>query len=161
MDSVLRGLFVVLVFAPLVSPFLVAGAGALLVRRGYQRLRLGTLRWHPPSGGTCVLVLVMAGAAAFGAYAWGLMSGFYILDPDQMCAALGVRGDHVVTRAALPVSSQCVTSAGEGTELVPGWVNPVVFVGLAMFGLALGASADVVRRRVRGRRGSAPGSPRP
>ncbi|MER5949682.1 hypothetical protein ABT127_26880 [Streptomyces sp. NPDC001904] len=152
MDSVLRFSFVVLVLAPFVTPFLVAGAGAALARRGYHRLRVGTLRWHPPSGRTCVLVLVMAGSAVLGAYAWGLMSGFYILDPDQMCAAHGVPGDHVVTRAALPVSSQCVTSAGEGTELVPGWVNPTVFVGLALFGLALGASADAGRRALRARR---------
>ncbi|MFD8571066.1 hypothetical protein [Streptomyces sp. NPDC059639] len=149
--SLLSVLFLALTFAPFVTPFLVAGAGAALAKRGYQRLRLGTLRWHPPSGRTCVLVLVMAGSAAFGAYAWGLMSGFYILDPDQMCAARGVSGDHVVTRAMLPVSSQCVTSAGEGTELVPGWVNPVVFVGLALCGLALGASGDAVRRKVRAR----------
>ncbi|MET8414044.1 hypothetical protein ABZV34_39545, partial [Streptomyces sp. NPDC005195] len=92
---------------------------------------------------------VMAGAAACGAYAWGVMSGFYILDPDQMCAAKGVPGDHVVTREALPVSAQCVTSDGVGTELVPGWVNPVIFMGLTLVLLALVAGTlGGARRRL-------------
>ncbi|WP_420034823.1 hypothetical protein ACN2WE_22350 [Streptomyces sp. cg28] len=149
MDSLLRFLFLVLVLAPLLTPFLVVGAGAALAVRGYRLMMLGTLRWHPPSGRTCVLVLVMAGSAVLGAYAWGLVSSSCLLDPERFCADRGVPGDHVVTRASLPVSSQCVTSAGQGTELVPWWVNPTVFVGLALFGLALGASADAVRRKVR------------
>ncbi|MEV0170351.1 hypothetical protein AB0I00_04355 [Streptomyces sp. NPDC050803] len=93
----------------------------------------------------------MAGAAAFGAYAWGVMSGFYILDPDQMCAAQGVRGDHVVTRGTLPVSAQCVTSDGVGTELVPDWVNPVIFAGLALLVLSVmaGTLAGVRRHLAR------------
>jgi hypothetical protein len=48
-----------------------------------------------------------------------------------------VQGDHVVTRGTLPVSAQCVTSGGVGTELVPGWVNPMIFTGLVLFVLAL------------------------
>jgi hypothetical protein len=52
-----------------------------------------------------------------------------------------------VTRATLPVSSQCVTSDGVGTELVPGWVNPVVFVGLTLFVLAVATGIlGLVRR---------------
>ena len=62
--------------------------------------------------------------------------GFYILDPDQMCAAMGAAGDHVVTRMTLPVSSRCVTSGGVGTELVPDRVNPVIFLGLLVLVLA-------------------------
>ncbi|MFJ7262379.1 hypothetical protein ACIQV2_19730 [Streptomyces globosus] len=86
----------------------------------------------------------MAAAVSFGAYTWGVMSGFHILDPDQMCAAQGVRGDRIVTRWTLPVSAQCVTSGGVGTELVAAWVNPVVFAGLALSLLALltGAVAE-------------------
>ncbi|MGV9703097.1 hypothetical protein [Streptomyces sp. NPDC003483] len=99
------------------------------------------------------LVVQLAGAAAVGAYAWGVRSGFYILDPDQMCAASGADGDHVVTRMTLPVSVQCVTDQGVGTELVPVWVNPVVFVGLAVCGLAVwaGVSAAIRRRADRAR----------
>jgi hypothetical protein len=76
------------------------------------------------------------------------MSGFYILDPDQLCAARGLQGDHIVTRETLPVSAQCVTSDGVGTELVPGWVNPVIFMGLTLFVLApvTGTAAEVRRR---------------
>ncbi|MFD7168883.1 helicase associated domain-containing protein [Streptomyces violascens] len=89
-----------------------------------------------------------AGAAAFGAYAWGVMSGFYILDPDQMCAARGAQGDHIVTREMLPVSAQCVTPEGVGTELVPDWVNPVILMGLTLLTLALvtGTVAGVRQR---------------
>ncbi|WP_228121172.1 hypothetical protein [Streptomyces fagopyri] len=71
-----------------------------------------------------------------------------VLDPDQMCAAKGVPGDHVVTRETLPVSARCVTSDGVGTELVPGWVNPVISVGLTPLVLALvSGTLAVVRRR--------------
>jgi hypothetical protein len=140
-------LFLVLTFAPFVTPFVVVGAAFALARRVHTRLpRTG---WHQPSATTCLLVAVMAGAAALGAYTWGLWSGFYLLDPDQMCAARGLRGDRIVTRATLPVSAQCVTSDGVGSELVPGWVNPVVFAGLTLFVLALVAGAHAaVRRRL-------------
>ncbi|MCX4546155.1 hypothetical protein [Streptomyces sp. NBC_01565] len=128
-------LFITLVFAPILAPCAFVAAAVALARR--VRRRLPGSGWHLPSVTTCALVAVMAGAAAFGAYAWGVMSGFYILDPDQMCAAWGVEGDHIVTRETLPVSAQCVTSDGMGTELVAGWVNPVIFTGLALLVLAL------------------------
>ncbi|MFJ8005075.1 hypothetical protein [Streptomyces fagopyri] len=71
-----------------------------------------------------------------------------ILDPDHMRAAKGVPGDHVVTRETPPVSARCVTSDGVGTELAPGWVNPVISVGLALLVLALvPGTLAVVRRR--------------
>ncbi|MFF4020444.1 hypothetical protein [Streptomyces sp. NPDC001843] len=141
--------FVVLAFAPILAPCVVLGAAAALARRAYKRLPGSG--WHLPSVTTCTLVAVMSGAAAFGSYAWGVMSGFYILDPDQMCAARGVAGDHIVTRETLPVSAQCVTADGVGTELVPGWVNPGIFMGLALCVCALvAATFAVVRRRVHG-----------
>ncbi|MFD5620972.1 hypothetical protein [Streptomyces yangpuensis] len=90
----------------------------------------------------------MAAALSFGAYSWGVMSGFYILDPDEACATLGAEGDHIVTRWTLPVSAQCVTKDGAGTELVSAWVNPVIFIGLTVFALALlaGVLAGLRRR---------------
>ncbi|MEU6371302.1 hypothetical protein ABZ876_37925 [Streptomyces sp. NPDC046931] len=130
-------LFMVLTFAPFVTPLVVLGAAAALAVRARRR-KPGS-GWHLPDVRSCALVTVMAGAAALGAYAYGVMSGFYILDPDQMCAAAGAAGDRVVTRMTLPVSAQCVTPEGEGTELVPSWVNPVVFAGLAACVLAVGA----------------------
>jgi hypothetical protein len=138
-------LFVVLALAPLIAPCVVVLTAAMLAVRAYQR-PLNSWR-RPPSVAACVLIAVMAGAAAFGAYAWGVMSGFYILDPDQLCAARGARGTHIVTRQSLPVSAQCVTSEGVGTELVPAWVNPVIFIGLALFVLALATAAVTGARR--------------
>ncbi|MEU6353762.1 hypothetical protein ABZ896_31275 [Streptomyces sp. NPDC047072] len=142
-------LVIILVFAPLLAPCVVAATALALVLR--SRPRAGG-SWWPLDTGSYVLVTVMSGAAALGAYAYGVMSGFYILDPDQMCAAVGTRGDHVVTRMTLPVSAQCVTSGGVGTELVPGWVNPVVYASLVLTALALGAAIGTgVRRRTANR----------
>ncbi|MFD9632396.1 hypothetical protein [Streptomyces violascens] len=138
-------LFLTVAFAPFLAPCVVLSAAlALVLRVRKQRpVRVGRL----PDVATSALVAVMAGAAAFGAYSWGVMSGFYILDPDQMCAAKGAAGDHVVTRWTLPVSAQCVTSDGVGTELVPGWVNPVIFAGLALLLPALTTGALAAVRR--------------
>ncbi|MFC4501830.1 MULTISPECIES: hypothetical protein [Streptomyces] len=140
-------LFLILTLAPFLTPFVVVGTAAALAWRARGWSPGGGLRL--PDATTCTLVMVMAGAAALGAYAWGVMSGFYILDPDQMCAARGAAGDHVVTRMSLPVSAQCVTDDGRGTELVPDWVNPVVYAGLTLCALAFGAAiASAVRRPV-------------
>jgi hypothetical protein len=139
-------LFLLLAFAPLLAPCLVLGAAVALAVR---------VRRRPPTQGgllpdvtTSVLLALLGGALAYGAYSWGVMSGFYILDPDQMCAAKGVPGDHVVTRWTLPVSAQCVTSDGVGSELAPAWVNPAIFTGLALLLLAFvtGILAAVRRR---------------
>ncbi|MFF1299314.1 MULTISPECIES: hypothetical protein [unclassified Streptomyces] len=138
-------LFLALTLAPLVTPFVVAGAALALAKRAYGRELGSGLR--VPDAASCALVAVLGGAAAFGAYAYGVAQGFYILDPDQMCAAAGARGDHVVTRMALPVSVQCVTWTGEGSELVPGWVNPVVYGGLVLCVLAVGTAVFSGSRR--------------
>ncbi|MFD5648255.1 hypothetical protein [Streptomyces sp. NPDC127039] len=128
-------LFLVLTLAPLVMPFAVVGAAVALARRAW--VRLPGSGWHRPSGTTCALLAVIGGGTALGVYAWGVSRGFYLLDPDQMCAARGARGDYLVTRMMLPVSVRCVTEDGTGTELVPGWVNPVVAAGLLLFVLAV------------------------
>ncbi|MHC0431876.1 hypothetical protein ACX6XY_17070 [Streptomyces sp. O3] len=140
-------LLLALLLAPFLAPCVVLGIGVVLVRRACKRRLF--LAGRLPRVSTCVLVAVMAASAAFGAYAWGVMSGFYILDPDQMCAAKGAPGERVVTRWTLPVGAQCVTSDGEATELAPGWVNPVVFTSLALLlvSVVAGALAAVVRRR--------------
>jgi hypothetical protein len=140
-------LFLALAFAPILAPVPLLVIAVLLARRAWKRLP--GRGWAPPGVTTCVLVALMSGIAAFASYAWGVMSGFYVLDPDQMCAARGAMGDHVVTRMSLPVSSQCVTYGGVGTELVPGWVNPVIFLGLTLFVLALAAGAYAGVRRFR------------
>ncbi|MFE9254952.1 hypothetical protein [Streptomyces sp. NPDC006879] len=138
-------LFLAVIYAPVLAPCVVVGAAVLIVRVRKQRPSIG----HLSSVATCALVAVMAAAVSFGAYSWGVTSGFYILDPDQVRAAQGVEGDRIVTRWTLPVSSQCVTSGGVGTELASAWVNPVIFIGLAVSILALLAAvlAGVLRRR--------------
>lgn len=138
-------LFLAVLFAPFLAPCVVLGAAVALVRR--VRKQRPVLVGRLPGIAASALAAVMVGAAAFGVYSWGVMSGFYILDPDQMCAAKGVPGDHVVTRWTLPVSAQCVTSDGAGTELVPGWVNPVIFACLALLLLALTAGTLAAVRR--------------
>ncbi|GAA1331707.1 hypothetical protein GCM10009647_071780 [Streptomyces sanglieri] len=138
-------LFLAVLFAPFLAPCVVLGAAVALVRR--VRKQRPVLVGRLPGIAASALVAVMAGAAAFGVYSWGVMSGFYILDPDQMCAARGVPGDHVVTRWTLPVSAQCVTSDGAGSELAPGWVNPVIFACLALLLLALTTGTLAAVRR--------------
>ncbi|MFD8954254.1 hypothetical protein ACFV0B_35965 [Streptomyces xanthophaeus] len=132
-------------FGPILAPCVFVGAAVALVR---QVRRQRPTRGHLASTAICVPVAVMAASVSFGAYAWGVMSGFYVLDPDQMCAAQGVQGDRIVTRWTLPVSAQCVTSGGVGTELAPAWVNPAIFIGLSLFLLALltGALAGMRQR---------------
>ncbi|MEU6105047.1 hypothetical protein [Streptomyces flaveolus] len=143
-------LFLTLVLAPFLTPFVVLGTAGVLAVRAWH--------WEPehglrmPGAVSCGLLAVLAGSAALGAYAYGVNQGFYILDPDQMCAAAGVPGDHVVTRMTLPVSAQCVTPDGVGTELVPGWVNPVVFTGLVVLVLAPATAAAQALHRARARR---------
>lgn len=141
-------LILILFLSPFVTPFVFVAAAVGLAWRAFHRLPVSGW-WRLPSVGTCALMAVLAGSAALGAYTWGAMSGFYILDPDQMCAARGAAGDHVVTRMTLPVSAQCVTSGGVGTELVPGWVNPVIFLGLPLLVLALTTGSYVGVRRLR------------
>ncbi|MFD0313823.1 hypothetical protein [Streptomyces flavalbus] len=130
--------FLAVTLGPFLAPCVCAVAAVALVRRAYRRLPVSGWR-RLPGTGTCALVAVLAGSAASGAYAWGVMSGFYILDPDQLCAARGVPGDRIVTRETLPVSARCVTPDGVGTELVPGWVNPVIAAGLTLLTLAVAA----------------------
>ncbi|MEU0852868.1 hypothetical protein ABZ387_33680 [Streptomyces flaveolus] len=150
-------LFLTLALAPFLTPFVVLGTAGVLAVRAWHRAP-GTGHRAPedgprmPGAVSCGLLAVLAGSAALGAYAYGVNQGFYILDPDQMCAAAGAPGDHVVTRMTLPVSAQCVTPDGVGTELVPGWVNPVVFTGLVVLVLAPVTAAAQALHRARARR---------
>ncbi|MEU3900504.1 hypothetical protein [Streptomyces sp. NPDC045251] len=136
-------LWLILALAPLVAPFAVAGAVVVLA----WRLRAGLRRegWHRPSGTTCAQLAFLGGAAALGAYGFGAGRGYYILDPDQLCASYGVPGEDIVTRLTLTVSVRCVTEDGARTEVVPDWVNPVVLAGLTLLVLA---GAEAVRGAV-------------
>ncbi|MBE1597473.1 hypothetical protein [Streptomyces stelliscabiei] len=137
-------LFLVLALAPFLAPLVVAATASALAVRAHRREKGGGRRL--PDAGSCALLAVLAAAIALGVYGVGVMSGFYILDPEQMCAAAGAPGDYVVTRTTLPVSAQCVTEKGVGTELVPDWVNPTVYGGITLGTLALGAAVFQGRR---------------
>jgi len=141
-------LFLILALSPFATPFVCVAAAVGLAWRACHRLPVSGW-WRLPSVGTCALVAMPAGSATLGASAWGAMPGFHILDPDQLCAAIGAAGDPVVTRTTLPVSSQCVTSGGVGTELVPDRVNPVIFLGLLVLVLAFTTGTCTGVRRLR------------
>ncbi|MFF3335005.1 hypothetical protein ACFYWX_36620 [Streptomyces sp. NPDC002888] len=136
-------LIITLVLAPYVTPLVVAGAALTLVFR-VRRRRWGA-GWQTPNVGSCALVTLLAGAAALGAYATGIMAGFYVLHPDQVCG--DVVGVHVVARMSLPVSALCVTQGNGGTELVPVWVNPVIYGGLLVCALTVAAGVVAGVRR--------------
>ncbi|MFD9112473.1 hypothetical protein [Streptomyces bottropensis] len=138
-------LFLVLALAPFLAPSVVAATTSALAVRAHGREKGGGRRL--PDAGSCALLAVPAAASALGAYGVGVMSGFYILGPEQMCAAAGAPGDHAVTRTAPPVGARCVTEQGIGTELVPDRVNPTVYGGITLGTLALGAAVFRGRRR--------------
>ncbi|WP_152627107.1 hypothetical protein [Streptacidiphilus melanogenes] len=127
-------MFMALLSSPLAAPavFLTAAA-ALLVRwaRGRRRRR------RPPGAMTWALVAVMAAAAVYGAYGWGLLAGNTWQEPDELCAMHGVPTSAIVTRETLPVSVRCVASDGHAAELVPSWVNPTIYAGLAVLAVAI------------------------
>ncbi|NEB94997.1 hypothetical protein G3I21_25500 [Streptomyces bauhiniae] len=103
--------------------------------------------WYAPDTAPCFLLALMTASTAFGLFGFGVACGFYILDPDQMCAAKGVPGDMIVTHETLPVSAQCVTGAGAATELVPFWVNPMIYLCLLVCAVAIGAGVTSVACR--------------
>ncbi|WP_406210123.1 hypothetical protein OH807_40065 [Kitasatospora sp. NBC_01560] len=127
-------LFAVVAVALLAAPFaLLVGGGWLLCRL------LATRRWAE--------LLRMPGAVALGAagvagcaYARGLFA-IPGLDSSEACALLG-HGDSIGQERLFPISEQCVVrGADSGVELVPGWVNPVVVIGLLVAVVAVAASA--------------------
>ncbi|MEU6817570.1 hypothetical protein [Streptomyces sp. NPDC046860] len=141
--------------APVLMPCVAVPAAVTL----WVRIRTGTWgrAWYAPDRAPGFLLALMTAATAFGLFGYGVWCGFYWLDPDQMCAAQGVSGDMIVTHEALPVSARCVTEAGAATELVPFWVNPMIYLCLTVCAPAAGAGAAAVLRRkpvVAERRGS-------
>ncbi|AUG79441.1 Putative integral membrane protein [Kitasatospora sp. MMS16-BH015] len=107
--------------APLLGPLLFFTAAVVLAVRRVRGRRWG----HGPFA-------VMAASVAYTAYGLGLFSGPLWQEPDEYCGLVrGVPGDRVVSHEALPVSVQCMTQDGHGTELVPVWVNPLIYAGLA------------------------------
>ncbi|MEW2130792.1 hypothetical protein [Streptomyces sp. NPDC005435] len=146
LDDLLTTLYWAALMAPLWAlPLAVPSAVVLALR---VRNRTWGPAWYAPAPTSCLLLAVLTATTAFGAYGYGLGCGFYFLDPDQMCAAMGIPGDTIVTHTRLPVGAECVTDSGRATELVPSWVNPLVFTCLALCAVAVGAAvAGAVRKR--------------
>ncbi|MFF9362716.1 hypothetical protein [Streptomyces griseoluteus] len=132
-------LYVAALWAPLLMPCLAVPSAVVLAVR--IRRRTWGRAWYAPDTTPSFVLALMTAAVAFGLFGYGVACGFYILDPDQMCAAQGVPGDRIVTHETLPVSAQCVTEAGAATELVPFWVNPAIYLCLLVCAAAIGAGA--------------------
>ncbi|MET8814015.1 hypothetical protein ABZW47_18620 [Streptomyces sp. NPDC004549] len=152
LDDLPPVLYMATLFAPFLMPCLALPLTFTLAVRAYT----GSWgrAWYAPDPGPCALTVLLAASTAYGAYGYGVGRGYYLLDPDQMCAAMGVPGDGIVTDLGLPVSARCVTDSGVATELVPFWVNPLVYGSLAVSVVA--ATAGMVaawRRRGQGVRG--------
>jgi hypothetical protein len=102
-----------------------------------------------------VLALVLAGAC----YGVGVTRGWYLLDPDQMCAMSPgesrPRTDRppeylVIETRYAPVSVICIWPDGRRKELVPVWVNTAVLL-LLLTGAGAFAGAIVWSRLARTR----------
>lgn len=141
-DDLAQLLFMLVLLLPVLGPLGFLLSSAFLVRR------LARTGWAPrelASPGALGLVALGAASVAGFAFGWGMMAGFYILDPDELCRMNGLAGDHIVQRT-FPVSAQCVTGdALTGGELVPVWVNPAVVAGALV---AVAAFVAAVWRRV-------------
>ncbi|WP_203885298.1 hypothetical protein [Planotetraspora kaengkrachanensis] len=89
----------------------------------------------------------------------GVGSGFYLLDPGEICdvsrLSVPVTSPDAVTieeHLSLPVRETCVWAGGIHFELVPSWVNPMIVVFLAALALSLVVCvAGLVTRRRRRR----------
>ncbi|MEU9401613.1 hypothetical protein [Streptomyces sp. NPDC048242] len=145
LDDLAPAFYMAALFAPFTMPGLAALSVFLLAVR-IRRHGWGEA-WYAPDLVPCGLLVLLASATAFGAYGYGVGRGFYLLDPDQKCAAMGLRGDDIVTHLALPVGAECVTDNGVATELVPSWVNPLVYVSLAAAAVAATAWVAAWLRR--------------
>ncbi|MFD5648262.1 hypothetical protein [Streptomyces sp. NPDC127039] len=149
MADVLWSLFYLALVA---TPFVVLSTALALAWRALRALiRLRSGGWHRPGGITCALSAAFAGGVAFGTYWWvGAAQGLDLgatLGTNEFKCPNGALGDHLVTHLTFPVSVECVTRRGARLEEVPGWVNPVVVAGLAVFALAVVEGVLGVRRR--------------
>jgi len=105
----------------------------------------------------------LAGAAAVGAYTWGLLHLFFFDDVDQAQACRTALGGRQLTGYApsfVPLRFGCRTGDGHTVEaVIPSYVNPAVAV-LGVCAVALTLVARATAGRVSSRRtrcGSLPG----
>lgn len=103
-----------------------------------RRRPIGTVLLGP--GLLVGIALTFIGYAGL-VYAFGLSTGFYILDPDQMCASAAGHDPAGAWAgldfSAFPLRNTCRWNDGTTYELVPGWVNPLSYALLAVAWIAL------------------------
>ncbi|MFI5839977.1 hypothetical protein ACIA8K_09735 [Catenuloplanes sp. NPDC051500] len=139
----------------LVAVILILASPLLLlaghVRRQVRRRGL-TVTGALLAPGTLVAIVLISLGYAAGTYGVGALSSSFTLDAGEMCASAagfysGTPGpaDELWTGIAtrdLPVERTCVWSDGTRFELVPWWVNPLLFTWLAVAaGVTLAAPA--------------------
>jgi len=130
---------------------------AVRVRRLVRRRGL-TVSAALLTSGSLIAIVLIALVYAGVTYGWGVLSGFAALDAGEMCASAagfysGTPGpsDEMWTGIAgrgFPIERTCVWSDGTRFELVPWWVNPLLFSWLAIAAGALpaGLAARAVDR---------------
>ncbi|GGL14364.1 hypothetical protein Sme01_06590 [Sphaerisporangium melleum] len=148
----------IMVGSLLVAPLVFLVLAIRLVLRGVRTL----LRGRPPSAAEVLAAKPLAELAAMSAlgvalcWAWGIGSGIYVLDPDQMCAAAAAPAEvyahgefvRVATHYGFPVAATCLWDGGTAYDLVPPWVNPmIVLFALTLVAALLALVGGVVLRR--------------
>ena len=108
------------------------------------------------SPGFLISVALNCVVYAAAAYAIGLFSAFYFLDPDQFCASragfyTGTPGPsdelwRAIDTNYFPIRQTCRWADGTTYDLVPPWVNPLFFTFVAIAWLALLARPLAVLR---------------
>jgi hypothetical protein len=114
---------------------------------------------HDSSLKAAIEVAAMSVIGAGLCWTAGVGSGFYLLDPDEICdrslPSVPAAGSDVVTieeHLSLPVRQTCVWADGIRYDLVPSWVNPMIAVFLVVLALSLVvcvAGLVMHRRRLR------------
>ncbi|WP_212998135.1 hypothetical protein [Winogradskya consettensis] len=138
----------------LLTPLLIL---AIRVRRLVRRRGL-TISAALLTLGSLTTIVLTALIYAAATYAWGMLSGFGALDPAETCASAagfysgtpGPPDDRWtgIAENALPIARTCSWSDGTRFELVPWWVNPLLFAWLtiAVAALPAGLAARAVDR---------------
>jgi hypothetical protein len=145
--------FSLLLVLPLALPVAALTALGRLALHVVVTLRRRRAR-HLLGAGTLLLAALALALVAGTAYSWGVESGTYVLDPEEVC---GIppwgegprRGVH--WESYVPLSAHCASYPGapDATQVIPGWVNPATATaaGAALL-LALAAPfAPRLRRR--------------
>ncbi|CAM5259722.1 MULTISPECIES: hypothetical protein [Streptomyces] len=137
-----------------------AGAALLLLVfvlvKSVRLLRARAFSWRDPRAWSAAAAVCLG--ITFFVYMFGALSGF--TQTSEICAVKSGHGSgkrpDSVTETAFPLSHECRWNDGITIDLVPAWVNPVVFVFAAGFVLcsAKAVHAAITSRTVTSRTGA-------